>query len=73
MAKTICKAIKHRKVKKRIPSIEWYKNGKPQYYCYGYIDGYTDDLLPECKECPDHVDKAWSDYLDYRAECKRER
>ena len=29
------------------PSAEWSKDGKPQYYCHGYIDKKTDDLLPE--------------------------
>lgn len=43
------------------PSIEFYKDGKPQYYCYGYIDQRTDELLKECKECPEHVYKAQED------------
>ena len=42
-------------------SIEYYKNGKPQYYCYGYIDQKTDELIDECKECPKHVYKAQED------------
>ena len=47
-----CKATESGKVSRRgQPSIEWYKDGKPQYYCYGYIDKMTDELLPECKEC----------------------
>lgn len=43
------------------PTAEWFKNGKPQYYCHGYIDRKTDDLLPECAACPDHVNKAEDD------------
>ncbi len=42
-------------------SIEFYKDGKPQYYCYGYIDKRTDELIDECKECPEHVYKAQAD------------
>ena len=33
------------------PSIEFYKNGKPQYYCMGYMDLRTDEAYPECREC----------------------
>ena len=42
-------------------SIEFYKDGKPQYYCYGYVDSMTDELLDECKRCPEHVYKAQED------------
>ena len=42
-------------------SIEYYKDGKPQYYCYGYIDKETDELIDECRECPEHVYKAQED------------
>ena len=59
-----CKAKESGKVSRRgEPSIEWNKDGKPQYYCYGYIDKMTDELLTECKECRSHVDKA-QDALD---------
>ena len=59
-----CKAKERGKVSRRgEPSIEWYKDGKPQYYCRGYIDKMTDELLPECKECGCHVSKA-QDNLD---------
>ena len=38
-----CRAKESGKVSRRgQPSIEWYKDGKPQYYCYGYIDKMTD-------------------------------
>ena len=56
-----CKAKERGKVSRRSTSIEWYKDDKPQYYCYGYIDKMTDDLLPECKECRSHVSKAQDD------------
>lgn len=39
-------------------SIEFYKNGEPQRYCYGYIDKMTDELFPECEECNVNVNKA---------------
>ena len=61
-----CRAKESGKVSRRgQPSIEWYKNGKPQYYCYGYIDKMTDELLPECKECQSHVYKAQDDSDKY--------
>lgn len=61
-----CKAKSSGKVAIRgRPSVEWYKDGKPQYYCYGYIELETDDVLPECKECRSHVDKAQGDLDDW--------
>lgn len=57
-----CKARENGKVLDRgRPSIEWYKDGKLQYYCYGYIDKRTGELLPECRECLSHVYKAQDD------------
>ena len=45
-----CKAKDGGKVSRRgEPSAEWYKDGKPQYYCYGYVDKMSDELLQECK------------------------
>lgn len=38
--------------KKGKPSIEFYKNGKPQYYCCGYENKMTDEPYKECIECP---------------------
>ena len=49
-------------------SIEFYKDGKPQYYCYGYIDPRTDELLKECKECSEHVYKAQEDLEKWKRE-----
>lgn len=57
-----CKAKERGKVSRRGElSIEWYKDGKPQYYCFGYIEKMTDELLQECKECRSHVSKAQDD------------
>ena len=42
-------------------SVEFYKNGKPQRYCYGYIDKMTDELFPECEACNINVNKAQGD------------
>ena len=57
-----CKAKERGKVSRRGElSIEWYKGGKPQRYCCGYIDKMADELLPECKECRSHVSKAQDD------------
>ena len=48
-------------------SIEWYDNNKkPQYYCYGYIDNRTDELIDECKRCRKHVCHAQEDLENYR-------
>ena len=61
-----CKAKERGRVSRRgEPSIEWYKDKKPQYYCYGYIDKMTDELLSECKECRSHVYKAQGDLDEY--------
>lgn len=40
------------------PSIEFYWKDKPRYFCYGYIDQRTDELIDECKNCIEHVNKA---------------
>ena len=46
-------------------TIEWYKDGKPQYYCYGYIDRRTDEPLEECKQCKKFVWQADEDLEKY--------
>lgn len=63
-----CKAkYNNREIKdKGKPSIEFYIDGKPQYYCYGYIDSRTDEVLDECKECSKHVYKAQEDLENYK-------
>ena len=66
MSSMACKAKERGKVDRRgEPSIEWYKDDKPQYYCYGYTDPMTDDVLQECKECRSHVSKAQYDLDAY--------
>ena len=71
MAKTICQAVKNGEVKRRgKPSIEWHKDGKPQYYCYGYIDLYNDELLEVCRNCVDNVCYAQDDLDKYLEEKK---
>ena len=57
MSKTICKAKTSGEVRQRgIASMEWRdKDGKPQYYCYGYKDLSTEEPLPVCMECRDNV------------------
>ena len=43
--------VNHIAKKKGKPTIEFHKNGKPQYYCYGYEDKMTDEPYQECREC----------------------
>lgn len=43
------------------PSHEWNDGVKDCIYCLGRIDQMTDELLHECKVCPDHVNKAQGD------------
>lgn len=62
MARTVCKAKKTGQVKERgKASVEFHKDGKPQYYCYGYCDAMTDELLDVCRECRDNVIYAQDD------------
>lgn len=37
------------------PTTEFYKDGKPQIYCFGWVDMRTDEPLKECKACKDFV------------------
>ena len=67
-----CKAVLNGKVKhKGKPSLEWYMGSHPQYYCYGYIDKMTDELLPECKNCLRHVNNAQNDLEQYNRQRMR--
>lgn len=54
--------------KKGKPSIEFYKNRKPQYYCLGYENRMTDEPYKECMECPgwDLEEQCQKDYRDSR-------
>ena len=57
-----CKAkINGEVIKKGKASIEFYKDGKPQYYCYGYVDASTDELIETCKNCKENVTYAQED------------
>lgn len=47
------------------PSHEWNDGEKDHIYCCGWIDLMTDEFLPECKSCPDHIDKAQDDLDAY--------
>ena len=69
MAKTVCKAVKTYEVPRRgKPSIEWTKNGVPQYYCYGWKNKMTDELLDVCQNCKDNVIYAQDDFDKWKAE-----
>lgn len=58
-----CRAVATEKVQRKgRASLEFYKDGKPQYYCYGYIDMMYDETLPECKECKKYIDRALEDF-----------
>ena len=37
------------------PSTEFYKNGKPQIYCMGWMDCMTESPIEECRHCKDFV------------------
>ena len=69
MARTVCKAVKQGIVKQRgKPSLEWRKNGVPQYYCCGYIDLATDEPYEVCRNCLDYVDHAAEDHEKWNKE-----
>ena len=66
MATVICKAKQKGIVKRRgKPTIEFYKDEKPQYYCYGYTDVETGEPIEACKQCKDFVDFAQKDLEIY--------
>lgn len=69
MAKTVCNAVKTGEAPRRgRSSVEWIKNGVPQYYCYGWKNNMTDELLEVCQKCKDNVIYAQDDLDEYRAE-----
>jgi hypothetical protein len=73
MSRTICRAKKIGKVAERgKASVEWYKDKKPQYYCYGYKDLRTDELLEVCRDCKDNVVYAQEDLDNYKGAVKDE-
>lgn len=61
MAKTKCALGKKGRRDK-----EWYDGKKWRIYCYGYIDPMYDEPLPECRNCPEHVDKSQDDFDKWR-------
>lgn len=57
-----CKAVENGEVShKGKSSIEFYKNGKPQYYCYGWCSGSSEYLLQTCRNCKKYIDYAQQD------------
>lgn len=67
MGKRECKAVEAGIVKTRgNPTIEWYKNDVPQYYCRGWIDLMTDDPLELCRNCNNFVDRAENDLQKWK-------
>ena len=50
------------------PSREWNDGEKDHIYCLGWIDAMTDELLPECQHCPDHVNRAQDDLDKWKEE-----
>lgn len=54
-----CKAKLRQDIKDRgKTSVEFVFEGKPRYFCYGYIDQRTEELIDECRECPENVYRA---------------
>lgn len=58
-----CQAVKNGEVKKKgKPSIEYHDdNEKPVYYCYGWFDYGTEDLIETCSKCRKNVIYAQGD------------
>lgn len=55
-----CEAVKNREVKRRgKSSMEYIKDGNKYYFCLGYIDLVTDELLQICAKCKQNV--RWAD------------
>ena len=73
MNKTICIAKKEGIVAERgKASIEWYKDGEPQYYCYGYMDKRTEYYIEACRNCKNNVICAQDDMDKHKKEDKDE-
>lgn len=61
-----CKAKLNGEVKEKGKvSMEFYKEGKPQYYCYGWKDSSTDEFIETCKNCKVNVIYAQEDFGAY--------
>lgn len=58
-----CEAVKKGLVKHRGKSSpEFFYMGRPHYYCYGYVDKMTDELLDVCRLCKSCVIYAQADF-----------
>lgn len=63
-----CKAKLRQDINERgKPSVEFVFEGKPRYFCYGYIDQSTEELIDECRECPENVYRADEVMQDLKA------
>ena len=47
---------------------EWNDGAKDRVYCMGWVDRRTDDPLPECLVCQDHVSHAQDDLDSFHFE-----
>ena len=57
-----CAAVKTGIVKRKgRASLEFFYCGRPHYYCFGYTDRMTDELLDVCRECQSNVRFAQDD------------
>ena len=62
-----CKLVAIGKVKRKgNATLEFYKDGKPQYYCYGYINKMYNEPMKECKECKKYVGQADKDWEEMK-------
>lgn len=57
MARVRCKIAGHKVKRRGEATVEWYKDGVPQYYCYGYIDRMTGDLFLNVKNAEIMLEK----------------
>lgn len=66
-----CEAVKIGAVKRRgKASLEFYYCGRPHYYCHGYFDRMTDELLEVCRACKSNVIYAQDDWDLLRQEVR---
>lgn len=57
-----CAAVKTGIVKRKgRASLEFFYYGRPHYYCFGYTDRLTDDLIDVCQSCKSNVRFAQDD------------
>ena len=70
MGKVKC-ILRKRGLERGRATVEWYKDGIPQYYCYGQFDRAPEEPLLECRNCRDFVERAQEDLEDYLRERKK--